>query len=116
MSDNRKLFLKILKVELEEIETDIKLLIELYQSRYEKLEITHYVQQENDALLEREISCLKKLIPALDTFPVEEYQDNESFIAGLKVFLDSFVKENQFPHAVFLLTEHKMQKVVKYIF
>ncbi|OQY33089.1 MAG: hypothetical protein B6241_09085 [Spirochaetaceae bacterium 4572_59] len=116
MSDNRKLFIKILRVELEEIENDINLLIELYQSRYEKHEITHYVQQENGALLEREISCLKKLLPVLSTFPTEEYQDNESFIAGLKVFLDNFVKENQFPHAVFLLAEHKIQKVVKYIF
>jgi hypothetical protein len=103
-------------VELEEVENDIKMLIELYQSRYEKREITHYVQQENDALLALEISCLKKMVPALDTFSTENYQDDDSFITGLKAFLDRFVKENQFPHAVFLLAEHKIQKVVKYIF
>ena len=116
MSDKRKLFLKILKVELEEVESEIDILIKVYQSRYEKHEITHYVQQENGALLEREISCLKKMVPVLDTFSTEEYQDNESFVSGLKVFLDGFVKENQFPHAVFLIAEHKLQKVVKYIF
>lgn len=116
MADSRKLFLKILKVELEEIESEIDLLIKLYQSRYEKREITNYVMQENDALLEREISCMKKLVPALETFNIDEYQDNETFILGLKAFLESFVKENQFPHAVFLLAEQRMQKVVKYIF
>jgi hypothetical protein len=116
VAGSRKLFLKILKVELEEIENDIDLLIKLYRSRYEKREITNYVLQENDALLEREISCLKKLVTVIDTFDPDEYQDNETFVFGLLAFLDSFVKENQFPHAVFLLAEQRLQKVVKYIF
>ena len=116
MTDNRKLFLKILKVELEETGDDISLLMQIYKERHQKQEITNYVLQENEALLDREVNCLKKLVPALDTFPIGEYGDNESFLSGLNVFLKSFVKENQFPHAVFLLADRKVQKVVKYIF
>ena len=116
MSDKRKLFLKILKVELEEIENDISLLMKIYHERYEKREITHYVEQENEALLHHEVACIEKMIPELDTFSTDEYESDQAFLDSLKVFLKGFVKENQFPHAVFLLAEHKMQKVVKYIF
>ncbi len=116
MSDKRKLFLKILKVELEETESDISVLMKIAHERYAKGEITHYVEQENDAFLHHEISCINKLIPAIDSFSTEGYEDEEAFVSGLKVFLKSFVKENQFPQAIFLLAEHKIQKVVKYIF
>ena len=116
MSDKRKLFLKILKVELEETENDIAVLSKIVHERYAKGEITHYVEQENDAFLHHEISCINKLIPALDSFPTEDYENEESFIEGLKAFLGIFVKENQFPHAILLIAEHKIQKVVKYIF
>jgi len=114
--DNKMLFIKILKVELEETRTDMGLLVDIYRTRYSSHEITHYVQQENEALLEREIHCLEKMVPELDKFPVDEYKDKDSFIQGLNVFLKSFVEENQFPQAVFLLAERKMQKVVKYIY
>ncbi len=116
MSDKRKLFLKILKVELEETENDIAVLKNVCHERYEKGEITQYVDRENEAFFHHEISCIKKLIPALDDFDTESYQDNDEFVSGLKVFLEGFVKENQFPHAISLITDHKIQKVVKYIF
>ncbi|MDC7235276.1 MAG: hypothetical protein PQJ58_18735 [Spirochaetales bacterium] len=116
MSDKRDLFLKILRVELEETSTDIALLVDIYRDRYESREITHYVQQENAALLEREIHCLEKLVPELDKFPKDDFSDKDSFVEGLSVFLKNFVKENQFPQAVFLLAERKLQKVVKYIY
>jgi len=110
------LFIKILKVELEETRADTALLVEIYRTRYSSREITHYVQQENEALLSREIHCLEKMVPELEKFPVDKYKDKDAFIQGLSVFLKSFVEENQFPQAVFLLAERKMQKVVKYIY
>ena len=116
MCKTHRLFLKILKVELEETENDIALLKSVSRERYEKGEITQYVDLENEAFFHHEISCIKKLIPALDDFETESYQDNDEFVSGLKVFLDGFVKENQFPHAISLITKHKIQKVVKYIF
>lgn len=116
MSDKKKLFLKIFRVELEETSTDIALLVDIYRDRYKSREITHYVQQENEALLAREIHCLEKLVPELEKFPLDDYPDKDSFIEGLSVFLKNFVKVNQFPQAVFLLAERKLQKVVKYIY
>jgi hypothetical protein len=116
VSDKRELFLKIFRVELQETSTDIALLVKIYRDRYESREITHYVQLENEGLLEREIHCLEKLVPELEKFPLDDYPDKDSFIEGLSVFLKNFVKVNQFPQAVFLLAERKMQKVVKYIY
>lgn len=116
MAENRRLFIKIFKVELEEIRNDIELLVELYKERYSSREITHYVEMENEALLSREIHCIEKLVPELEKFPVEQYDDKDSFVKGLSDFLSRFVEENQFPRAVFLLAERKMQKVIKYIY
>ncbi len=116
MAENRRLFIKIFKVELEEIRNDIELLVEIYKERYSSREITHYVEMENEALLSREIHCIEKLVPELDKFDADQYEDKESFINGLSDFLKSFVEENQFPRAVFLLAERKMQKVIKYIY
>ncbi|QEN07717.1 hypothetical protein EXM22_06835 [Oceanispirochaeta crateris] len=116
MTDKKRLFIKILKVELEETREDTLLLIEIYKSRYTNREIRQYVQLENEALLEREMHCLDKMVPELEKFPIDEYEDKDSFIQGLSVFLKSFVEENQFPKAVFLLAERKIQKVVKYIY
>ena len=116
MSDSNKLFLKIFKVELEETRTDVALLTEIYKARYESREITHYVQQENQALLEREIHCFEKLVPEIDKFSSNEYHDKESFVNGLSVFLKEYVEKHQYPKAVYLLAERKLQKVVKYIY
>jgi len=116
MADEKKLFIRILKVELEETRSDIALLMNIYRDRYVSREITHYVQQENEALLEREIHCLEKMVPAIEEFPLDQYKDKESFIMALSDFLKQFVEENQFPLAVFLLAERKLQKVVKYIY
>ncbi|MDA3955553.1 hypothetical protein [Oceanispirochaeta sp.] len=116
MPENKKLFIKILKIELEETGVDTALLIDIYRSRYTNREITQYVQRENEALLEREIHCLEKMVPELEKFPIDDYKDKDSFVQGLSVFLKSFVEVNQFPQAAFLLAERKLQKVVKYIY
>ncbi|MDC7239510.1 MAG: hypothetical protein PQJ50_04020 [Spirochaetales bacterium] len=116
MSDRKELFLKVFKMELEEIRTDIALLSKLYLERYESREITQYVQRENRALLEHEIHCLEKLVPELDNFASNEYPDMDSFVNGLKVFLKAYVEEHQYPKAVYLLAERKLQKVEKYIY
>jgi len=65
-------FLSILKMELEEIEEDLKTLLEIYRCHEQKHEITNYVLQENSSLIQAEIAAI--LFPPKGTNPSRHWQ------------------------------------------
>ena len=85
MPERKKLFLKILKAELEDCLEDVEDLTNLYERRRDKEEITNYVFQENEALLSREFKGLKNIILSIDGLDSEGYASVEAFAAAVDV-------------------------------
>lgn len=108
-------FLYILKMELEEIEEDLKTLLDMYCNCLENHEITNYVLQENSSLIQAEISALRSLFKFLDTFPIEGYESLEALAEGVLAKFKELIKKKEYPQALYYLIERRVQKVVKYL-
>ena len=71
MREKLNKYLKVLKVELEDLEEDLRLLESLYNQRAQREEITHYLFLENVSLVKSEISGIDQIIHSLDDITAE---------------------------------------------
>lgn len=108
-------FLAILKMELEEIQEDLKSLLEIYRCYEQKHEITNYVLQENSSLIQAEIAAIGSLFKFLDTFSPEGYESLEVLAEEMLVKFKELIKKKEYPQALYYLLERRVQKVVKYL-
>lgn len=115
MIRKKKAFIEILRVELEDLGEDIKLLISEFQQKYSKQEISNYVHLENVALLQNEIFGVEGFSQLISDIDVDGFDD----IAHLqKELMDRFavrIKEKGLAKSVMMLIERKMNKVCKYV-
>lgn len=115
MPERRKLFLKILKAELEDCLEDVEDLSILYERRRSKDEITDYVYKENEALLSREISGLRNILLTFDDLVDDGYDSLEDFAAAIDSRIQREVLEFEDPEAVYGIAKRKLLKVLKYV-
>jgi hypothetical protein len=108
-------FLSILKVELEDFEEDLTVLLEGYKLSEEKRLITEYVSKENSSLVKHQISAIKVLLREIETFPIGEYADFDSFEKTVIDFLTGETQKRGFPKALIYVIERKVHKVRSYI-
>ncbi|RKX89651.1 MAG: hypothetical protein DRP70_03125 [Spirochaetes bacterium] len=116
MPDRVSLLVKIFKIELEESENDIQALMDYYAARFENLEITPYVWQENRALLLKEVSCIKELeVDLRDWVPPEDNTDILAALHSLKMYLQDLVIKYDYPEVVKIVIDRISEKVSRYI-
>lgn len=115
MDKQREKFLKILRIEMEDLENDIALLEDVTERRNQEHEITDYVLMENMALLKKELGCVHTLLQDLDAFPLEQYDSLEETAQGVKGFFREETKKHGFPPAVYQLVDRKIEKVARYV-
>ena len=115
MQEKMKKFLKILRIELEDIENDISMLVNLHLEREKKKEITHYVCRENLALLNREISDLHIVLRYFDSLSLEAFDSLEQMIEEVDKRIKAKTEEMQFDEVVYNLIKRKIEKVKMYV-
>ena len=116
MSNRISLLIKVFRIELEEAENDIRALLEYYSARFENSEITPYVWQENQALLIKEVSCIKELESDLsDWVPPDDEIDPHLVLHSLKDFLKGLVVKYGYPELVNIVIDRISEKVSRYI-
>ena len=115
MPERKKLFLKVLKAELEDCLEDVEDLTNLYERRRNKDEITNYVFQENEALLSREWKGLKNIILSIDGLNSEGYDSVQAFASAVDAILQREVFEFEDPEAVYGIAKRKLLKVLRYV-
>ncbi|WP_319561175.1 hypothetical protein [Marispirochaeta sp.] len=108
-------FLRILKVELEDLEEDINTLAGLTDKRRQDRAITEYVHMENISLLKQEFAGIKKIVDELDNVELVEQETFTDFIARLKQRTQEIIHNSAYPDAVYLFVERKIDKVADYI-
>ncbi|MDR0601098.1 MAG: hypothetical protein LBG42_01825 [Treponema sp.] len=111
----RRLFMTLMRAELEDSIEGLEHLSGLLKDRLLKDEITNYVFNENAALLTREISGLKSLIPALEEIKSGDFPDVYALARYTEETLLEKAKEWEDPEAVNGIITRKIRKILAYI-
>jgi hypothetical protein len=115
MKDLPHEFIGFLKVELEDLESDIGDLLEICQRRKDNREITDYVYLENKTLLLNEIAALKSLIHSLDDLDTGKFVSQQEMFKEVDRLIQARTRESAFPEAVYSLVKRRLDKVVQYL-
>lgn len=116
MSRSARHFVSLLRVELEDIKSDLRTMEELLVNRIGCREITDYVYNENTALLEREIAGVDRLRVLLEGLPQEELDlPIEELTRRLEERLGTEIRRRQIPEAVHPLVLRRLRKVASFL-
>lgn len=110
-----KAYMAILKVELDDLEEDLKLLMEQAQERYEKGEITNYVYLENLAVFKQELFGVDGIARRFEKNDPSRYSNLDELIADLKEELLDVKSRDLLPQGVISMVERKFDKVKNYL-
>ena len=108
-------YLKVLRIELEDIETDLEMMAEVYNQREKRGEITDYVFLENVSVLKSEISSIDSIISRIEDEHSEEFQDLGAFVEHLDSIFRERTEHASYPQGVYDLVKRKLTKVQRYI-
>jgi len=115
MKEKMRKFLKILRVELEDLEEDMELLIDLHREKEQKRVITPYVCMENIGLIKNEISAVKRIIGSIENVGIDEYNNIEELTEHINNIFKKQIKESDYPDSIYFFVKRKLDKVKKYI-
>lgn len=110
-----KKYIQILKIELDDLEADIELLIDEYIQKNENHQITKYVLLENLAVLKNEMSGIEQLKKILDEINPDEYADIHELMNNIDNKFKVYIERGGLVKAVYLMVERKLHKVLKYL-
>jgi hypothetical protein len=115
MKELKRKYLKLFKVELEDLSEDLQIMLDLNSDKKNRGEITNYVYMENVSLLQREITCLKDLMTYCDTVEVGQPNNLEELTDIYCRCLQERARESDYPKAVTHLVLRKMKKIAGYL-
>ena len=115
MPTNTDHFLRLLKVELQDLVEDIQDLDEHLQHRLEDEEISEYGFKENDAFFRRELDSLTKFRNLVDGIKHGDYKDTGAMTSDLLGKLERSTAESGDPEAVLGLVSRKFRKLEDYL-
>ena len=108
-------FINIFRIELKDLEEDIKDLLEILEKRKISRQITNYVYMGNRGVLLSEISCVHELLDELSTIDAYHYESVDAMIADVRKKLDTRITDSSFPNALHNLVQRKLEKVCTYV-
>lgn len=115
MQEKIKKYIKVLRIELEDLEEDLLVMAEIYHQRERKDEITDYVFLENVSLLQSEIAGIEKLLGTLDEIDPSRFGHIDEFVESLDTAFRRKTEDAGYPDSVYELVKRKLKKVSKYI-
>ncbi len=107
-------FIKILIVELEDLDKDIKMLIDECTNKHSHDQISEYVYLENLAVLQNELFGVEGFIDDVKSINLDKFESVEELMNSLTNQLKDRIHEKGLVHSIMLLVERKIKKV--YIF
>ena len=114
MKHKMERYLKILKIELEDLETDIAFSEELLRQKHDEHKITDYVFMENLSTFRSELLGIKEMENEIDNL-VEKYDNLDDLMKDVYKFFQDKVREAGLPEVVFVLIKRKLDKVYQYL-
>ncbi|MBN2038942.1 MAG: hypothetical protein JW864_02805 [Spirochaetes bacterium] len=115
MKNLMRKYIRVLKIELDDIEADIELLIDEIVEKGEKHQITKYVLLENLAVLKNEMSGIEYLKNMLDGMNPDDFSDIQELADEIDKRVREYIEKGGLVKAVYSVIERKLHKVMKYI-
>ena len=115
MREKYRKYLKVLRIELEDLEEDLLLMAQIYQQREKDSEITDYVFLENVSLLQSEISGIEQILKSLGTIEGDSFGTLDEMVEHVDSVFRQKTEDANFPEAVYALVKRKLAKVSAYI-
>ncbi|MDX9899798.1 MAG: hypothetical protein RBT62_12840 [Spirochaetia bacterium] len=115
MEANARHFVRLFRVELEDLIEDVRQLMERTETRYQRKEITDYVHLANIAFLQRELDSIVKFSGIVDGIDPSIYKGISEIESHLLATSRDFVSRLEDPEAVYVLLKRKLEKVRIYI-
>ena len=111
----KRKYIRILKLELEDLREDVELLIARQESRLGRERETHYVFLENLALLKHRILDLDRISAILDQFDLDQCADLDALIKAVDLRFHNLAQHHGLTEAVYGLLKRKLEKVARYV-
>ncbi len=115
MPEVRSKYMRILKIELEDLVQDIAALVEFYEQKRSGREITNYVYLENVSLIQHEVSCLKELLHELDRVDVRRYPDLPALVREIERILIETGRGGSLPDSIGAIVRRRIEKTTRYV-
>ena len=115
MQTRLRKFLSVLRIELEDLEGDLRALIDLYKARKDAHDITNYVYLENKSLLINELHCVADLLDSINEVDAARYGSVDEMIDDVERMIAERAKACAFPEVISTLVARKVAKVRKYV-
>ena len=115
MKQKLEKYLQVLRIELEDIETDLELMADVYNQREKRDEITEHVFLENVSVLKSEISGIALIIRTIEDVHVEQFGNLAAFVEYLDAMFRERTKHSSYPEGVYRMVKRKLTKVQRYI-
>lgn len=108
-------YLKVLRIELEDLQMDLQMMAELCHQREERDEITDYVFLENISVLKAEIAGIERIIQSMDEIPIERFTELREFVTYADEMFRERTESSGYPQGVHTLVRRKLYKVLGYL-
>jgi len=115
MLNESQSFLKILLIELDDLEQDIQLLIKHYKEEQDAHNLTNYVCLQNVALMHGELSGIESLLEEISHIDASEYTSLQDLIDDLNSRMKKRVENQGLPNSFLVIMNRKIEKVRRYI-
>jgi hypothetical protein len=112
MKDRTDTFLRILSIEISDMEEGVEVLLASTAERHSRHEITEYVWTENSALLKHELHILQIIHAKLDGLDPNQFESIEALITAIRADLDG---REDLPRALYSFFMRKIEKVKRYM-
>lgn len=115
MREKLRKFIKVLRIELEDLEEDLRLMADLYNLREKRAEITEYVFLENMSLLKSQISGIEHILKSIDSIETQDFGTLDDLVEYVSREFKAQTEDAGFPESVYELVKRKLTKVSKYV-
>jgi hypothetical protein len=108
-------YLRLLRVEIQDMLEEIEMLIEHLETRFACDDISSYVRLENEGVLRRELGAIGHFIALVDEIEPANYKSIPEMEQDILSRADEIVKKQEQPEVVLVLLKRKIDKVREFI-
>jgi len=108
-------FMTILKLELDDLEEDLKQLVEEAEVLHDKKLISNYVYLENLAVIKHELFGINGIVKRFEQTDPDQFENLDDLISSLLAAMLQVKAIELLPEGIIHLVERKMEKVKGYV-
>ncbi|MBN2402813.1 MAG: hypothetical protein JXN64_10485 [Spirochaetes bacterium] len=108
-------FLKILLIELDDLEQDIQMLIKHYKEDHDADKLTNYVFLQNVALMQGELFGVESFHEEISNLDASSYTNLQALIDDLNAKIKMRIERQGIPNSFLVAMNRKIEKVRRYI-